>query len=80
MDGFAATEQIRNFEDDKRDIPIIALTAHAMMGYREKCLKAGFNEYLSKPIATTDMFTMIDELLDIKNAPVPEEQTIAANR
>jgi PAS domain S-box-containing protein len=76
VDGFAATEQIRNFEDDKRDIPIIALTAHAMMGYREKCLKAGFNEYLSKPIATKDMFTMIDELLDIKNAPVPEEQTI----
>jgi signal transduction histidine kinase/FixJ family two-component response regulator len=76
VDGFAATEQIRNFEDDKRDIPIIALTAHAMMGYREKCLKAGFNEYLSKPIATKDMFTMIDELLDIKNAPVPEEPTI----
>jgi len=75
VDGFAATEKIRNFEDDKRDIPIIALTAHAMMGYREKCLKAGFNEYLSKPIASKDMFTMIDELLDIKNAPVPEEPT-----
>jgi CheY-like chemotaxis protein/HPt (histidine-containing phosphotransfer) domain-containing protein len=75
LDGFAATEQIRNFEDDKRDIPIIALTAHAMMGYREKCLKAGFNEYLSKPIATKDMFAIIDDLLDIKNAPVPEEQT-----
>lgn len=75
VDGFAATEQIRNFEDDKRDIPIIALTAHAMMGYREKCLKAGFNEYLSKPIASKVMLTMIDELLDIKNVPVPEEQT-----
>ncbi|MGB5894725.1 MAG: ATP-binding protein [Ignavibacteriaceae bacterium] len=75
VDGFAATEQIRNFEDDKRDIPIVALTAHAMMGYREKCLKAGFNEFLSKPIATKDMFAIIDDLLHIKNAPVPEEQT-----
>ena len=75
VDGFAATEQIRNFEDDKRDIPIVALTAHAMMGYREKCLKAGFNEFLSKPIATKDMFAVIDDLLHIKNAPVPEEQT-----
>jgi len=76
VDGFAAIEQIRNFEDDKRNIPIIALTAHAMMGYREKCLEAGFNEYLSKPIATKDMFKLIDKLLDIKNAPVPEKQTI----
>ncbi len=75
VDGFAATEQIRNFDNDKRDIPIIALTAHAMMGYREKCLEAGFNEYISKPIVAKDMLTMIDKLLDIKNAPVPEEQT-----
>jgi PAS domain S-box-containing protein len=74
MDGFAATEQIRNFDDDNSDIPIIAITAHAMMGYREKCLKAGFNEYLSKPIVTKDMLTMVDKLLDIKNALVPEEQ------
>lgn len=75
VDGFAATEQIRNFDNDKRDIPIVALTAHAMMGYREKCLKAGFNEYISKPIVAKDMLTMIDKLLDIKNAPVSEEQT-----
>jgi PAS domain S-box-containing protein len=75
MDGFAATEQIRNFDNDKRDIPIIALTAHAMMGYREKCLEVGFNEYISKPFVAKEMITMIDELLDIKNAPVPEEKT-----
>ncbi|MCH7773608.1 MAG: response regulator, partial [Bacteroidetes bacterium] len=75
VDGFAATEQIRNIDNDKRDIPIIALTAHAMMGYREKCLNAGFNEYLAKPIVASEMLSMIDKLLDIKNAPVPEDQT-----
>ena len=75
VDGFAATVQIRNIDNDKKDIPIIALTAHAMMGYREKCLNAGFNEYLSKPIVASEMLSMIDNLLDIKNAPVPEEQT-----
>jgi len=75
VDGFAATEQIRNIDNDKKDIPIIALTAHAMMGYREKCLNAGFNEYLSKPIVASEMLSMIDNLLEIKNAPVPEEQT-----
>ncbi len=75
VDGFVATEQIRNIDNDKRDIPIIALTAHAMMGYREKCLNAGFNEYLAKPIVASEMLSMIDKLLDIKNAPVPEDQT-----
>jgi CheY-like chemotaxis protein/HPt (histidine-containing phosphotransfer) domain-containing protein len=75
VDGFAATKQIRNFDNDNRDIPIIALTAHAMMGYREKCLKVGFNEYLTKPIVATDLLSIIDKMLDIKNAPVPEEQT-----
>ncbi len=74
MDGFAATEQIRNFDNDRKDIPIIALTAHAMMGYREKCLNAGFNEYLSKPIVATDLLMIIDKMLDINNAPVPEEK------
>jgi CheY-like chemotaxis protein/HPt (histidine-containing phosphotransfer) domain-containing protein len=75
MDGFAATEHIRNFENDNSDIPIIALTAHAMMGYREKCLNAGFNEYLSKPIVATDLLMIIDNLLDIINASLPEEET-----
>jgi HPt (histidine-containing phosphotransfer) domain-containing protein len=46
-----------------------------MMGYREKCLKAGFNQYLSKPIVANNLLAIIDKMLDIKNAPVPEEQT-----
>ncbi|MFC2103576.1 response regulator, partial [Bacteroidota bacterium] len=76
VDGFAATAQIRKLENDKKDIPIIALTAHAMIGYREKCLQAGMNEYIPKPIIAKDMIEMIDKLLDIENADVVTDKTI----
>ncbi len=72
VDGFSATSQIRNLEDNKKDTPIIALTAHALMGDREKCLAAGMNEYIPKPIIAKDLLDMMDKLLDVQNAPIPE--------
>jgi PAS domain S-box-containing protein len=49
MDGIEATKAIRALDDDKKDIPIIALTANAMVGDRERYLASGMNDYISKP-------------------------------
>ncbi len=48
LDGYSATRKIRSL-DDVKDIPIVALTANAMKEEREKCLRSGMNDYLSKP-------------------------------
>jgi len=58
MDGFETMQRIREIETLK-DIPIIALTAKAMEGDREKCLAAGANDYITKPVNTDALFEML---------------------
>lgn len=57
MDGYVATQQIR--EVLQLNIPIIAMTAHALAGERERCLSRGMNEYISKPIKEEELFKLI---------------------
>lgn len=63
MDGLEATRIIREQEKETGNhIPIVALTAHAMRGDREKCLQAGMDAYISKPVKTKELYRTIEEL------------------
>jgi len=60
MNGYETTRKIRKLGNEKGGVPVIALTAFAMKGDREKCIKAGMNDYLSKPITKNDLQAMLD--------------------
>jgi two-component system sensor histidine kinase/response regulator len=61
MDGLEATKAIRRAElGGKRHIPIIAMTAHAMTGDRDRCLAAGMDGYISKPIRADDLLNLVE--------------------
>jgi two-component system sensor histidine kinase/response regulator len=68
MDGLEATKAIRNSESGIRNIPIVAMTAHAMKGDRERCLAAGMDDYVSKPINAEELFNVIEKLADTLRA------------
>jgi two-component system, sensor histidine kinase and response regulator len=61
VDGLEATHQIREWEKETgRHIPIIAMTAHAMQGDRERCLEAGMDDYVTKPLEPKVLFSALD--------------------
>jgi signal transduction histidine kinase/ActR/RegA family two-component response regulator len=66
LDGLEATRRIRQ-EKRWHDLPIVAMTAHAMNGDRERCLDAGMNGYISKPVHPAHLLNTVDEYL---NPPV----------
>jgi CheY-like chemotaxis protein len=67
MDGLEATRVIRNSKQAFSSIAICAMTANAMHGDREKCLNAGMNDYLSKPIDLTKLRSMLSKWITNKN-------------
>jgi PAS domain S-box-containing protein len=68
MDGLEATTAIRSLPGDKSRVPVIAMTAHAIVGDREKFLQAGMNDYISKPITKHRLYEILSQWL-------PSEQT-----
>jgi len=80
MDGYAATRAIRQPGSGMMDpnVPVIAMTANALSGDRERCLAAGMNNYLSKPIDPQRLLTLLEELhLKVHSMP-PDEAADSA--
>lgn len=71
LDGWEATRQLKN-AGDTRHIPIIALTAHAMAGDREKAIEVGCDEYETKPVEFQRLLSKIEALLNGRPAELPE--------
>jgi signal transduction histidine kinase/DNA-binding response OmpR family regulator len=74
MDGMEATRRIRTREraGGRRHLPIIALTAHALSGYREQCIAAGMDAYIAKPVGTGELLGAIEQVCSQHDAKSSE--------
>ena len=63
MDGYEAIGKMKS-DHELKDIPVIAITAQAMAGDREKCIEAGADGYISKPVDVNELLQMLNQLID----------------
>jgi len=75
MDGYEATQAIRDWEGEKHHTPIIAMTASAMKGDRELCLNAGMDDYVSKPLDREQLFLTMKKWTGPGNEPIVDAST-----
>ena len=79
MDGYEATRLIRAGESQTGEhVPIIAMTAHAMTGDRDRCLQAGMDGYVAKPVYARNLQAAIGEVMERVKPPLPAESPTAA--
>jgi signal transduction histidine kinase/PleD family two-component response regulator len=68
MDGFKATGEVRRVDRPHHRVPIVAMTANAMQGDRERCIEAGMNDYVSKPVHSADLQRILQHWVKVKRA------------
>ena len=88
LDGYEATLRIRELESQAksdgtadnspsvRRVPIIAMTAHALKGYKEKCLEAGMDDYITKPLRRKELISMVNKWISSDSAKVSDPASI----
>ena len=71
MNGYDATSQIRRLDGPNRSVPVVAMTAEALNGCRDRCLAAGMNDYITKPVSMEELIRMLKAWL--RPVPVPDD-------
>lgn len=79
VDGFEATKMIRKLSGGVSKVPIVAMTAHVMSGDRDKCIQAGMNDYLSKPLNVEEVITTVKKYVFGPEPEITVDEKTAAN-